>query len=167
MLFIFSGSILASCSNKNENQKNVISDVNLEQIIKSNKRTIIFIWTSWCGVSGGILKDTYIANADSFKNNNMNVLMLCASSGQDSMLNLLNNVVGMPAYYLEGNSTQFSFLNRSAIEKTIGTIFMGKTGDLFDGNFGIPITLIVNDSLDILQANAPQEFAGLKYLYEN
>ncbi|HRP91181.1 MAG TPA: hypothetical protein PKX92_14220 [Edaphocola sp.] len=168
-IFLLLFTFLGGCSAKTQDSTApIMNTIDLKNTIKSQPRTILFVWTSWCGVSDEILQNTYLKHQDSFLKNDMNVILLCGSANQDPIIESINSNKKLKAFYLEGSNTSIPYFNRKNIEKTLNDVFDKKSIEkIFEGNFGIPITFIVDSSLNVIYPNAPQKFSELKHFYFN
>lgn len=129
-------------------------------------KTILFIWTSWCGASQSVLETIYIPLSDSLSGRfvDANIILLCASSGQDEKVAKLSELHCIQSYYMENPGSGIALSDRSQIRKFLTDNF-GKedrkkiTENNF--NFAIPITVLVDNKGKILNPRAPQNVSLL------
>jgi hypothetical protein len=140
-----------------------IDQKELQLKISQKKITILYFWTSWCGVSNNIIPETYLPLADSIENGdyNANVILLCGSSGIDSQVTALRKPA-LQSYYINKVGNGMAIIDRNAIKKFIKELFPEHTWEQLDEfGFGIPITLVVDDKLKIIHEVGPQDIQSL------
>lgn len=140
-----------------------IDQKELQSKIKQKKITILYFWTSWCGVSNNIIQETYFPLADSIEKSgyDANVILLCGSSGIDSKVTALRKPA-LQSYYLKQVGNGMAIMDRSAIKKFIKELFPGyEWKQLDEFGFGIPVTLVVDDKLKIINEAGPQDVQNL------
>lgn len=95
---------------------------------------------------------------------NANIILLCASANQDSTVIALSELFGMQSYYMENAGSGAALLDRYRVKEFLNANF-GKDNQklIIGGNlqFGIPVSIIVNNENELIEPNAPQDVAYL------
>ncbi len=161
-LIITASILFFSCSGVKTNDGLTLSSEKLQMIVKEKPKTLLFFWTSWCGASHYVLENTYKNLADSLEklSINANIILLCASANQDSTIKVLSELSGIQSYYMENPGSGVAPLDRYRIKKFLNTNFGKDNQKLITGGdfqFGIPISIIVNNENELINSNAPQE----------
>lgn len=151
-----------SCSGGKTNDELTLSSEKLQTIIKEKPKTLLFFWTSWCGASHYVLENTYKQLADSLEKQSIdaNIILLCASANQDSIVKTLSQLFGIQSYYMENPGSGMALLDRYHIKEFLTINFGEHNQELITkGNlqFGIPISLIVNDENKLINSDPPQD----------
>jgi hypothetical protein len=158
--FILSSSF--SCIRRAPDNLSIDED-RLRSVIKEKKITVLCFWTSFKGVSKNIATETYTALGDSINANkyNANVILLNGSGGADSLIKSLNRP-GVQSYYTQFIGDEKGSMDYEAIKGFVKDLFPDyKWKQLAKEHFGIPITLIVDQKLKVINEMAPQDIKGL------
>jgi hypothetical protein len=159
-LFLF----LSSFSCNRRAPDNLSIDLNaLKSRIKENKITILCLWTFQDGVSPNISPETYIALADSIIANkyDAHVILLNGSGGADSLIKSLNRP-GLHSYYTQFVGGGYGSMDWEMIRNFITNLFPNhKWKQLKKKKFAVPVTLVVNQELKVIDEMAPRDISGL------
>jgi len=133
--------ILLSCSQANADSTNRIDHSNIKSIF-NKPLNLVFIWTTWCGVSKSILKETYTSlQRDS---NRYNIILICGNDDPIGVDNYFKSIdIQLKKYIIDKSSNHFPFLDRSNIKEFIFHEFKNNNTKL-NGNFGVPISLLLD-----------------------
>jgi hypothetical protein len=140
-----------------------LNSTQLQKIIRQKKYTVLFFWTSWCSVSKQIIPKTYLAIADSVSRNHIdaNLVLLCGSPETDSTVKGLN-IPGLQSYYIAPLGNGFPFTDRMKIKKYIHRLFPEYDFKQLKGlSYGIPVTLIVDKNMQVVNPNGAQDVKSL------
>lgn len=141
-----------------------VNSFQLQKLIKEKHHSVLFFWAEWCGASRTIIPKTYLALADSVYNNHIdaNLILLCGSPSMDSSVKALN-IPGLHSYYITPCGSGFPMADRIEIKKYIQNMFPNYKFENMDNSltYGIPITLIVDNKLKVIDKNGPQDVANL------
>jgi hypothetical protein len=159
-LFLFLSSF--SCTRRAPDNLSIDQNA-LKSSIKENKVTILCFWTSRDGVSPNISPETYIALADSIVANKYDarVILLNGSGGADSLIKSLNRP-GLQSYYTQFVGDGYSSMDWEMIRNFITNLFPEhKWNQLKKKKFAVPVTLVVNEELKVVNEIAPKDLPGL------
>jgi hypothetical protein len=152
--------LLLSCRQANSNSIIEIKESNIKSVF-SKPLNLVFLWTTWCGVSKSILKETYTKlQIDS---NQYNIILICGNNDPfvvDKYLNSLN--INLKRYCIDNSSNIFPIIDRKNIKEFIKQKFNNTENISLDGNFGVPVTLLIDSSLNILNSNMPQDTTNIR-----
>lgn len=146
--------LLISCKqDTNSNSITRIKESNIKTIF-NKPINLVFIWTTWCGVSKSILSDTYTQlQKDS---NQYNIIIICGNDDEIGIENKLNDLQ-FKKYVISNATDYFPFIDRLNIKDFITTKFKNTNDIKLEGSFGIPISILVDSSLNVLNSNMPQD----------
>jgi hypothetical protein len=121
----------------------------------------VFIWTTWCGVSKSILKETYTKlQKDS---NQYNIIIICGNDSPSEVDKYLNSInISLERYCINNSSNFLPYMDRKNIKKFINENFRNNESMNMKENFGVPITLLIDSSLNILNSNMPQDTTNIR-----
>jgi len=152
--------LLLSCSQANSNSIRKIDESNIKSVF-NKPLNLVFIWTTWCGVSKSVLKETYTKlQRDS---NQYNIILISGNNDPivvDKYLNSLN--ISLKRYCIDNSSNIFPIIDRKKIKEFIMQKFSNTENISVDGNFGVPVTLLIDSSLNILNSNMPQDTTNIR-----
>lgn len=154
-----------SCKSKNVGSLKEINDSNIKSIF-NKKRNLVFIWTTWCGASKDIIKDTY-ANIQK-DTNDYNIILICGNLDEDNIDRIFSkNNINLKKY-ITGNATNYlPIMDRKNIKNFILENFTNTDSIDFKGNFSIPITLLVDSNLKILNYDMPQDSTNIRLFIDS
>lgn len=158
---------MSSCSNvAKENNAIYVGENNIKAILNKPKN-LVFIWTTWCGVSKELLENTY--KHLYIKDSQTNIVIICGNDDIQSIEKIFaKQKISYPIYILEGSSNIFPFRDRQNIKYFINNQFKDPNSlSKLEGSFGIPLTMLIDSNLVILNANMPQDTLGLYTLMKN
>lgn len=161
---------LISCQIAKSDDPKLSADKTVLQSICNNKaKTVVFLWTSWCGAGQEIIEKTYKPLMDSIQKGHlkMNIIMLCGNSNNDVRVQSFNLDSNFRSFYIADPGNGIAFNDRRHIRNFIKTSFT-KGSDVFmkeinQFSFGVPITFLVNNKLEIIMEHAPQDIDNLIY----
>lgn len=168
LLFI-SLNILYDCntfSKDNTSLINEITNANIKNIFNKPKN-LVFIWTTCCGVSKNILKETYsVLQKDS---KDYNIIVVCGNNAPESIEALYRQLdINLKMYIIKGASNNFPLFDKINIKKFITEEFTNGKDNSPEGYFfGIPITLFVDSNLNILNNDMPQDTTNIRNIILN
>ena len=104
---------------------------------------------------------------DSMRNKDLklNIVMLCGDESNDSLVASMNLDSNFRSFYIEDPGNGIAFNDRKHIRNFIKTSF--KSGsenfmkEISKFGFGIPITIVVNEHMEIIMEHAPQDINQL------
>lgn len=152
--------ILLSCSKSNSYSIIEIGESNIKSVF-NKPLNLVFIWTTWCGVSKSILKETYTKLQND--SNQYNIILICGNNDPivaGEYLNSLN--ITLNKYCIDNSSDFFPIIDRNNIRKFVAQNFNRIENIKMEGSFGIPITLLIDSSLNILNSNMPQDTTNIR-----
>ena len=153
-LFILSF-MATSCGNSNEKEllSYAISSDELETIIQGKANSLLLFWTSWCGgATSRIPQYIQDQNEVTSKGLDIQLILIAADASITSAQIEAHRKAGIQSYYLKGAGTQ-PFFNRRIIKQFINKLLPGKNLQQLKGtvgNFGIPVELILNEQMEVL-----------------
>ncbi|MBK9301264.1 MAG: hypothetical protein IPN14_11825 [Bacteroidetes bacterium] len=152
--------MLLSCSQATSNTIVEIKESNIKSVF-NKPLNLVFLWTTWCGVSKSILKETYTKlQIDS---NQYNIILICGNNDLivvDKYLSSLN--ISLKRYCIDNSSNIFPIIDRKNIKEFIKQKFNNTENISVDGNFGESVTLLIDSSLNILNSNMPQDTTNIR-----
>lgn len=156
-----------SCGKNNEKEllPYAIRPDELETIIHGKGHSLLLFWTGWCGGATGRIPD-YIKDQNEVVNKGLDIqLILIAADANISSAQIeAHRKAGIQSYYLKGAGTQ-PFLNRGVIKRFIDRLLPGTQLQQLQGsvgNFGIPVELIMNRQMEVLN---PENETGAGFLF--
>jgi len=109
--------MLLSCSQATSNTIVEIKESNIKSVF-NKPLNLVFLWTTWCGVSKSILKETYTKlQIDS---NQYNIILICGNNDLivvDKYLSSLN--ISLKRYCIDNSSNIFPIIDRKNIKEFI------------------------------------------------
>lgn len=152
--------VLLSCNNPKSSTIIKIEKSNIKSVF--NKRlNLVFIWTTWCGVSNSILKETYTYLQND--TNEYNIIIICGNNDLEGIQNKFSSLDLNYKKYIIGNSSNIlPIMDRKNIKEFISKEFKNTKNLKLEGNFGIPLSFLVDSSLNILNSNMPQDTTNIK-----
>lgn len=107
-LLIFSLNILLACNTLSNDNTSLITEITSSNIkdIFNKPKNLVFIWTTWCGVSKNILKETYsILQKDT---NEYNIIVVCGNNDPQSIETLYRQLdIKLKMYIVKGANNYF------------------------------------------------------------
>lgn len=149
-----------SCNNSTSQTAMKIDKSNIKSIF-NKPNNIVFIWTTWCGVSKSILKETYsVLQKDT---NDYNIIIICGNSDFDNIRSAFESIpLKLNKYIISNASNYFPYSDRKNIKNFIQEQFENVELANLDGNYGIPITMLVDSTLKIINFNMPQDTTNIR-----
>jgi len=154
---------LFSCAQKNKQTNDLITSQNVKEII-SDSLNLVFLTAEWCSASKSVLKKNYSKICDSLSDR-INVVIICASETDNQFANYLEELGISCGYYLLPNKQSHEKVlehgDRKRIRHFIKKNFIGYEDLNLEWQFGIPVSLYVNQKLEII-SNAPWEYKSIE-----
>lgn len=137
-----------------------IDETNIKSIF-NKPLNLVFIYTTWCGVSKSVLKETYATiQKDS---NEYNIILVCGNNHQKAIDNYFKTAhITLKKFVIGNSSNILPMLDRLHIKDFINKQFKNSQMIELQNNFGIPITLLVDSSLSILHTDMPQDSTQIR-----
>lgn len=154
-----------SCNQTGNSSIKVIDNNNIKSIF-NKEVNLVFIWTTWCGVSKSILINLYKnLKVDSSK---VNVILLCGNADIETVDSIFKKEkINCTNYFINNNSNLFAFIDRKNIKNFIESNFKNINGIDLKGNYGIPISLLIDSNLNVIDNNVPQKSDEIINLLNN
>lgn len=155
--------MIISC-NTNSELVSRIDDTNIKG--KLNKPlNLVFVWTTWCGVSKNIIKETYTTLQND--SNKYNIILLCGNDDPVTIVQLFKSLnLKLNMYIISNASNYFPLVDRRNVKAFILNTFHNTSDLELNGNFGIPISLLVDSSLNIINNHMPQDTLNIRNVIE-
>jgi len=156
-----------SCGQSNEQEllPYTISPDELETIIQGKEHSLLLFWTGWCGGATGSISQ-YLKDQKEVSNQDLDIqLILIAADAEISSEQIeAHRKAGIQSYYLKAAGTQ-PYFNRRVIKRFINSLLPDQQLQQLQGvsgNFGIPVELIINKQMEVLN---PKNEAGAGFLF--
>lgn len=146
--------------NKKEIQYQCINKIPIASLL-SKKKNLIYFWTDWCGASKKVLKKTYSQLRKD--TTDFNVIIICGSHKHEFVNKFfIDNQLTYPKYVLCNYYNITPILDRIAIKKFINNNFKNIDNKILKGNFAIPVSMLVDNNMNELNSDMPQDTANIK-----
>ncbi len=150
---------MAACSVPDIPPAHSFSSSNIESIIRKPKN-VVFIWTTWCSASKDVLENTYqFLQVDTSE---VSVSILCGNNDLEEVRNIYKKYhLKYDTLILSDASNFAALLDRRNIKSFIQTSFDQSQLVNLEGNFGLPVTLLVDENKVVIQGRMPQDTASI------
>jgi len=146
--FFLMTSLTVSCLSNDNSSKNTIKiQHELNQFIKNKPYTILYIWTSWCGISRNGLINDYYKNYEAINNDTVQSMLIVMSDTNAINDFLVKNTIDLPYTYI--NPGQHSILSRNSKDEENKNKFALKEFNYVCQAPGFPSVLLVNNELKV------------------
>ena len=148
-----------ACSSPTNPSVHSIDSSNAKAIVRKHKN-LVFIWSTWCAASREILGNTYqYLQVDT---NEVSVSIICGNSDLQEIRDIYRKYhLHYDTLIISNASNYIALLDRKNIRSFIQKSFRHYELANTNGNFGLPVTLLVDESNTIINACMPQDTAAI------
>jgi|SRR5690554_5936881 len=157
---------LFSCLNKKDkviNHTNGIDNIAFKKFIENRPYTILYIWTSWCGISRNGLINDYYESYNTINNDTIQSLLIITSDTNTIKDFFLENKFSLPYKYLYPD--KYLPLIRNFNDEKKKDQFTKEYFN-YECQFpGFPSVLLINNKSEVLMESSDVKHAISNYRY--
>ena len=149
-----------SCSSSTkEDSKLKLATPQIKELIRKKEYSLVYFWASWCGVCRKTMAETLPEIQSSLDENKFQLLVIAANNNGDKIKELVaESGLNTTPYHLDFTGPDTWLLQKPNLKTTFTDLFP-KTQVW---NNSIPVFILVDKNLNVVDAKLPRNLPDLK-----